>query len=183
MIDKQTTPWQTLSSKKTYENPWISVSHRDVINPSGNRGIYGVVEFKNLTVGVLPLDEQYNTWLVKQFRYSVDQYSIEIPEGGAEPEESPLMAAKRELQEETGLIAKKWTPLLDLHPSNSITDEVAKIFIAQDLSEGTAALEDTEDITLLKLPFAEVVQMVMDGHIMDSITVATILKAKLYLGI
>lgn len=110
--------------------------------------------------------------------------NLEIPEGGAEPDESPLVAAKRELkEEETGLSAKKWTPLLDLHPSNAITNELATIFLAQDLSEGCSHLDDTEDITLLKLPFSEVVKMVLEGKITDSITVATILKAKILLGI
>ena len=183
MNKKQDSPWQTLSNKKKYENPWISVSHRDVINPAGNKGIYGVVEFKNLTVGILPLDDNNNTWLVRQFRYSINQYSLEIPEGGAELDETPLLAAKRELKEETGLTAKKWTPLLDLHPSNAITTEFAKIFIAQDLSEGPSFTDDTEDITLHKLPFSDVVTMIVDGTITDSITVSTVLKAKILLRI
>lgn len=169
-------PWITVNCKKKYENPWITVTHRDVINPKGNKGIYGVVEFKNLTVGILPLDEENNTWLVRQYRYAINQYSWEIPAGGVELTENWLTAAKRELKEETGLTAKKWTPLLDMHPSNAITTEFAKIFIAQTLTQGMTFFDDTEDIVLQKLPIKEVIQLIMDGQITDAITIATILK-------
>lgn len=176
MKKETSNPWKTLSCKKKYENPWIAVSHRDVINPKGNKGIYGVVEFKNLTVGILPLDEENNTWLVRQYRYSINQYSWEIPAGGAELTESPLFAAKRELKEETGLSAKKWTPLLNIHPSNAITTEFAKVFIAQELTQGKTIFDDTEDIVIQKLPIKKVLQLILDGQITDAITIATILK-------
>ena len=176
-------PWQTISCKKQYENPWIKVTHRDVINPSGNEGIYGVVEFKKTTVGILPIDAQSNVWLVRQFRYSIGQYSWEIPEGGADMGESPIIAAKRELLEEVGLIAKKWTPLLDIHPSNAITDEFAKIYLAEDLELTKPNLDETEDIIAQKFLFSEVINMVMQGVITDSITIATVLKTKILLNL
>lgn len=180
---KMNNPWQTINCKTQYENPWITVTHRDVINPSGNEGIYGVVEFKKITVGVLPLDEELNVWLVRQFRYSIDQYSWEIPEGGADEGESLLNAAKRELLEEVGLTAKKWRPLLDIHPSNAITNEFAKIYLAENLEYTAPNLDDTEDIIAEKFPISQVVQMIMDGEITDSITIATVLKAKILLAI
>src|SRR4051812_21642290 len=101
--EEQENPWQTLNAKAIYENPWIQLTEFDVINPSGGKGIYGKVHFKNLAIGVLPLDEDLNTYLVGQYRYTIDQYSWEIPEGGGNIGEDPLDAAKRELVEETGL--------------------------------------------------------------------------------
>ncbi len=174
-------PWQTLSVKKVYDNPWIQITHREVINPSGGTGIYGKIHFKNLAIGIVPLDEQLNTWLVGQYRYVLDQYSWEIPEGGCPLGTEPLATAKRELLEETGITALKWTKLLDLHTSNSVTDEFGHAYIAQELSFGTAMPEDTEDLQVKKLPFEKAFQMVMSNEITDSLSVAAILKTKLWL--
>src|SRR6478609_1426384 len=103
--------WKTLSTETVYENAWLELSHRDVINPSGNKGIYGLVKFKNQAIGVIPLDAEGNIYLVGQYRYAIDEYSWEIPEGGGALNADPLDAAKRELKEETGLVANKWTKL------------------------------------------------------------------------
>lgn len=169
-------PWKTLKSKPIYDNPWMSITEHEVLNPSGNLGIYGVVNFKNIAVGVLPLDQDLNTWLVGQYRYPLDQYSWEIPEGGCPAGEEVLIAAKRELQEETGLAAQKWTKILKTHISNSVTNEAGYSFVAQDLTMGQAAPEDTEDLKLWKLPFQEVFQMCLDGKITDSLSVLSIFK-------
>lgn len=170
-------PWRTLSQKIVYDNPWIEVQHREVLNPSGNPGIYGVVSFKNSAVGILPLDSDYNTWLVGQYRYTLNAYSWEIPEGGAINGQDPLLAAQRELKEETGITAKQWTPLLELHTSNSVTDEFGQSYVAKDLSFGEAQPEETEELKIRKLPFAEVVEMVLNGEITDALAMCTILKA------
>ena len=172
-------PWKTLKSEIKYENPWIEVSHRDVINPGGGNGIYGVVSFKNTAIGILPLDENYNTWIVGQYRYTLEEYSWEIPEGGGIKGTSPLEAAQRELKEETGIIANKWTPLLEINTSNSVTDEYGITYIAQDLSFGESEPEETEDLIVKKIPFDELYQMVMQGKIKDSLSMVTVLKAKL----
>ena len=174
-------PWQTTRISKIYENPWIELSHREVINPAGNPGIYGVVHFKNTAVGILPLDEHYNTWLVGQYRYTLEQYSWEIPEGGCPTGESPLAAAQRELAEETGIRAEKWTKILDMHTSNSVTDESGVAFIAQGLSFGESEPEDTEDLIVRKMPFEEALQMVLDDKITDSLSMITIMKVKIML--
>ena len=174
-------PWRTLKKETVYDNPWISISHRDVINPAGNPGIYGVVHFKNIAVGIVPLDEDNNTWLVGQYRYTLDQYSWEIPEGGCPAGESTLEAAQRELEEETGIKAASWEPLLELHTSNSVTDEYGVAYLARGLSFGAAAPEETEDLKVKKLPFQEAYQMVMDGRITDVLSMVAIMKTQLLL--
>ncbi len=181
MPDKNKNPWETLKIKEVYDNPWIKITHRDVLNPSGNPGIYGVVHFKNLAIGIVPLDKDMNTWLVGQYRYTLNQYSWEIPEGGGIHGTPPLDSAKRELLEETGITANKWTKVLDLHTSNSVTDEVGLAYVAQELSFGEAEPEDTEELVVKKLPFSQAVDMVMNGEITDALAMVSILKVELML--
>ncbi len=172
-------PWTILAEKITYQNPWISVTEYDVINPGGGPGIYGKVHFKNLAVGVLVLDEDLNTYLVGQFRFPLNQYSWEIPEGGGSMDTDPLESGKRELIEETGLVASEWTELLRMHLSNSVSDEDARIFLARGLEQKTAMPEETEQLVVRKLPFSEACSMVEAGEITDSMSVAAILKVQL----
>lgn len=172
-------PWKTLSSEEKYDNNWITVTEHQVINPSGGKGIYGEVHFKNLAIGVLPLDDEHYTWLVGQYRYPLKAYSWEIPEGGGPLGTDPELSAKRELVEETGLVASKLTEIQRMHLSNSVSDELAIIYLAQDLELGKAAPEETEDLQLLKVPFTKAVDMVMNGEITDSMSVAAILKVHL----
>lgn len=169
-------PWQTISSKKVYENPWIVVQEDQIINPSGNPGIYGKVMFKNLAIAVMPLDQENHTWLVGQHRYTLNQYSWELPMGGVPFDENIIQGAQRELLEETGITAGKWTQLLKMHTSNSVTDELAYTFIAEDLTIGEPQFDDTEDLQISRLPLSEVLEMVMQGSITDSLSVASILK-------
>ena len=171
--------WKTKSARVAYENPWIKVTHENVITPAGTDGIYGVVHFKNTAIGVVPIDNEGNTWLVKQSRYTLNQYTWEIPEGGCPAGEEPLAAAKRELEEEVGLIANSWQPLLHMHLSNSVSDEYCEIFVARDLTLGTQQLEATEDIEVKKLPLQEAINMVKRGEITDSISVAALLRLAL----
>jgi 8-oxo-dGTP pyrophosphatase MutT (NUDIX family) len=178
--DNTTNPWQTLNEQVPYENKWIKISHREVINPSGGAGIYGVVQFKNTAIGILPIDDEGFTWLVGQYRYTLGRYSWEIPEGGGPSEESLLESAQRELLEETGMTAARWTPMLEMHLSNSVSDEYGMVFLAQDLSFGEAEPEETEDLQVRRLPFQEVFEMVMQGEITDSLSVAAILKAEIW---
>ena len=174
-------PWKTLASDVKYDNNWIRLTEHQVINPSGGSGIYGEVHFKNIAIGILPLDENYNTWLVGQYRYPLKAYSWEIPEGGGPFHKAPLESARRELLEETGLSAKNWKEIQRMHLSNSVSDELSIIYVATDLIQGIAMPEETEQLAIKKLPFHEAYQMVQGGTITDSMSVAAILKAKLML--
>jgi 8-oxo-dGTP pyrophosphatase MutT (NUDIX family) len=168
--------WKVKSSRIAYENPWIKVTHDEVITPKGTDGIYGTVHFKNTAIGVLPIDEEGNTWLVKQSRYTLNQYTWEIPEGGCPQGEDPVNAARRELEEEVGLKAAEITELMRMHLSNSVSDELAIVFIAKGLSTGQQSLESTEDIEYKKIPLTEAIEMVKRGDITDSISVAALLR-------
>lgn len=181
-MNEHINPWKVLGEKKMYDNPWISLTEYNVLNPSGGKGIYGKVHFKNLAIGVLPLDAQLNTWLVGQYRFPLNQYSWEIPEGGGSMDVEPLESARRELLEETGLVAAEWSPLIEMHLSNSVSDEHAIIFLARNLTQQEAEPEETEQLQIKKVSFEETYQMVEKGMITDSMSVAAILKVKLMIA-
>jgi ADP-ribose pyrophosphatase len=175
-------PWKITSQKQVYDNPWINLTEYQVINPAGKPGIYGKVHFKNIAIGIIPLDDELNTYLVGQYRFALGQYSWEIPEGGGPiATEEPLESARRELLEETGLKAGNWTELQRMHLSNSVSDELSITYLARNLQQFKAEPEDTEQLIVKKLPFDEVYRMVCEGIITDSVTVAGILKVKLLL--
>lgn len=169
-------PWKFQSGKTIYDNAWLRLEEDDVINPGGGLSHYGKIHFKNIAIGVIPLDENNNTWLVGQYRYVPDCYSWEIPMGGGPLDIDPLESAKRELKEETGLTAAYWQELMQLHTSNSVTDEYGRVYIAKGLSEGEPEFGETEDLKIVKLPLKEAVQRVMGGEITDSVSVAGLLK-------
>jgi 8-oxo-dGTP pyrophosphatase MutT (NUDIX family) len=169
-------PWKILSTQKIYENPWIELNEYQVINPQGGNGIYGVVHFKHIAIGVIPLDEELNTWIVGQYRFPLNEYSWEIPEGGGKLEVPILESAKRELLEECGIIAQKWNCILKMHLSNSVSDEVGYVWVAQDLSFTKSQPEETELLEVQKIPFSELYERVMNGEITDSLSVAGVLK-------
>jgi len=171
-------PWQILEETQIYDNNWIGLTEYQVINPSGGQGIYGKVHFKNFAIGVIPLDDQYNTWLVGQYRFPLNAYSWEIPEGGGHLHESPLIGAQRELLEETGFTASQWTEVQRMHLSNSVSDELAVIYVATGLMAGIAQPEETEQLIVRQLPFQEAFEMVMSGEITDSMSVAGIMKTQ-----
>lgn len=177
-VDETHNPWQTLSTEVKYHNPWISVREDQVVNPSGGRGIYGVVTMKNRALGIVPIDAEGNTWLVGQYRYPLNEYSWEIPMGGGLVGFDILESAQRELKEETGMTAARWTRIARLHTSNSVTDEEGFVFLAEELTPGEVEPEETEDLRLWKLPLAEAVRMAMDDRITDCVSVAGLLKAE-----
>ncbi|QHS63516.1 NUDIX domain-containing protein [Chitinophaga agri] len=178
-MEMQQNPWTILSSEKKYDNPWIKITEHQVINPSGGKGIYGVVHFKNAAIGVVALDEENNIYLVGQYRFPLEQFSWEIPEGGGPLGIDPLLGAQRELLEETGLVATDWQPIVRMHLSNSVSDEAAVVFLARNLEQREAEPEETEQLFTRKVPFETAYQMVKNHEITDSMSVAAILKVKL----
>ena len=181
-LNENKNPWTLKSQEVVYDNAWVQIQHHDVINPSGGQGIYGVVRFKNYAIGIIPIDENGYTWLVGQYRYPLDLYSWEIPEGGGAFDDEPLESAKRELREEVGITAAKWTKIMDIHTSNSITDELGFAYVAQDLTFGETEHEDVEEIAIRKVHFSQLVEMVMSGKITDSITIAAVLKLQILIN-
>jgi len=181
MSDDRANPWTTLDSRVVYDNPWVRLTHHEVLTPRQTPGIYGVIHFKNRAIGVLPIDAEGHTWLVGQYRFPLGLYSWEMPEGGGARDEPPLAAAQRELREETGYTAGQWRELLQLHLSNSVTDEHAVCFLAWDLTPGPAQPEETEQLALRRLPFREVAALVWRGEITDVMTVAAVQRLELLL--
>jgi len=167
-------PWSRNSRRVAYENAWITIWHDEVTRPDGAPGIYGVVHFANLAAGVIALDDTDRVLLVGQHRYTLDTYSWEIPEGGVPAGETALDGARRELLEETGVEATEWRELARLHLSNSVSDELAVLFLATGLSHGDATPDGTEQLIVRWLPFAEVLAMTLDGRITDAMTVIAV---------
>ena len=174
-------PWKIVDEKKTYDNPWITLTHYNVINPSGGEGIYGKVHFKNTAIGIVPVDSEMNTYLVGQFRFTIDQYSWEIPEGGCPKNENPLLGAKRELLEETGLKAARWEVLGTSYLSNSVSDENSVFYLATQLTQHEAEPEETEELIIKKIPLQTAFDMIDDGEITDSLTILALRKVQVLL--
>jgi 8-oxo-dGTP pyrophosphatase MutT (NUDIX family) len=172
-------PWTILSSQVQYDNKWIRLTEHQVLNPAGGPGIYGVVHFKNLAIGVVALDEEQHIYLVGQYRFPLEQFSWEIPEGGGPLEDDPLSSAKRELLEETGLVASSWEPIVQMHLSNSVSDETGIVYLARGLEQHAPQPEETEQLTVQRLPFEKAYQLVKEHRITDSLSIAAIQKIKL----
>lgn len=177
--DETTSPWETLASREVYDNAWIRVREDSVIRPDGEQGIYGVVHFKNVAVGVLALEDD-SIYLVGQYRYPLEQYSWEIPEGGCPEGEDPLDAAKRELAEETGLRAERWEQMGSAHLSNSVSDEIAVWFLASGLKQGEHNPEGTEQLKIRRVSFDEALEMIFQGEIMDAMSQLAIMQHQVY---
>ena len=164
-------PWRRHRRDVAYENAWVTVYHDAVTRPDGQPGIYGVVHFANIAVGVVAIDAEDRVALVGQHRYTLDAISWEIPEGGSPRSEDPLDGAKRELLEETGVEARDWRLIGRYHLSNSVSDEEAFLYVATGLVLGTASLDGTEaDLTVRWVPFADAMAMLANGEITDAMS-------------
>lgn len=175
--DAMGNPFEVLDSRDVYANPWIAVREDRVRRPDGTDGIYGVVTFRSQALGAVVLFSDRTTMLVGQYRYPLGRWLWEIPAGGGSFERDPTDEMARELKEETGLVARRWTPLGGLHHSTSVTDERAMLWLARDLETGAAEPEATEVLGTWRLPFAEAVAMAEDGRLTDAMTVAALLRA------
>ena len=177
-METENNPWKTISQETAYENAWIRVEHHNVINPAGNPGIYGKVHYKNTAISIVAVDSKGYTYLVGQYRYTLNTYSWEVPEGGCSIEsgESILDAAKRELLEETGLVAMQWKEIGEVYLSNSVSDERAVMYLAQNLNQQQACPEETEQLKIRRIPLKEAIEMAQNGQITDALSVLTLLK-------
>ncbi len=175
-------PWHLRGTRAVYQNPWISVREDDVLRPDGKPGIYGVVHFQNHAIGIVPVTETGETVLVGQWRYPLDAYSWEIPEGGGALSVPFLESAQRELAEETGITASLWTDLGPVHLSNSVTDEAGTVFLAQGLTFGPAHPEGDEVLVVRRLPLPEAWRMALDGRITDGLSIVGLARAVHFLG-
>lgn len=162
-----------------YENAWITVWHDEVSRPDGSPGIYGVIHFEHLAAGVVALDDDDRVVLVGQHRYTLDEYSWEIPEGGVPDGETALVGAQRELREETGVEAATWHELARVDLSNSVSDERAVLFLATGLTRGAADPDPTEALEIRWVPFDEALAMTLDGRISDAMSVVAIQRVAL----
>lgn len=165
-------PWLRLSRRTVYENPWVVVSHDEVTRPDGAPGIYGVIHFRTEAVGIVAVDEDDRVLLVGQHRYTLDEYSWELPEGGVDEGESLLDGARRELREETGFEAEHWRRLCRMTVSNSVTDERGAIFLATGLRPGEATPDGTEQLVVRWVALDEALDLIDAGEIHDVITIA-----------
>jgi 8-oxo-dGTP pyrophosphatase MutT (NUDIX family) len=176
-MSRDDNPWTLGPPRVAFENPWIRVEDYEAIDPNGTPRSYGIVRFKKIAAGVLPIDSEGRVHLVGQWRVPLGLYSWEMPEGGVEPGEDIEESARRELEEESGLTAGPLTHILTMHLSNSVTDEVAHLYLALDLTLGEASPEPVEVLANRTAPFLEVLQDVVAGRITDSLTVAAVLRA------
>lgn len=169
-------PYTVLERRFVYDSPWIRVREDRFRHRKGAEGRYAVCGFRRTACGVLALDEADRVVLVGQWRYPLEAYSWEIPEGGGDTDESPFEAIRRELAEEAGLAAQVWEPLCFFHTSNSSTEEEAFLFLATDLTPTAGHhAEDDEELMLHREPFADCVRRVLSGEITDSLTVLALL--------
>lgn len=178
-MDETKNPWTVLSRAQVYENNWVRVTHHEVLGPSGKPGVYGTVHFKHQATGVVPIDARGNVILVGQFRFPLNTYSWEIPEGGGDHDLPALESAQRELREECGVIATQWKEIAWMDLSNSVSDERATAFLAWELSETDAEPDEHEDLQVKRMPFWDAVDRAKRGEIRDAISVAALYRVAL----
>ena len=173
-------PWKTMEILEKYRNKWVRVFEETVIRPDGQDGIFVTIKIMN-GVSILPLDEDGYVYFIKQFRYTLGEKSIEVVSGGTEKNEKPLKAAKRELEEEAGIIANKWISLGFINPLTTIVKSVADLYLVRELHFLKSTPDSTERIEILKIKLEKAVEMVMKNKIFHAASCVLILKAFEYL--
>ncbi len=175
-------PWTITGSKTVYKNPWISVKEDEVVRPDGKNGVFGVVEMKP-GVSVLPIDNDGNVYLTKEYHYAVERETIEAISGGIDKDENKIEAARRELKEETGMTANDWIDLGVIDPFTTVVVSPNYLFLAKGLEFSKSSPEGTENIKVMKVSIKEAIRWAMESKITHGATTTLILKAKDYLGL
>ena len=173
-------PWKVISSEEKYSNSWIVVQEDQVIRPDGLNGIFSTVTLKSGS-SILPLDEKGNVYLTKEYKYALNEYSIEAISGGREPTESFEETAIREMREEAGIVADKIIPLGLINPFTSVVYSPNYLFLATGLNFVQSAPEPTETIEIVKVTMNQALEWAMRGVISHGASVAIILKTYLFL--
>jgi ADP-ribose pyrophosphatase len=174
-------PWKVIHSRSVYRDPWIDVQVDDVIRPDGDPGIHSIIRLKS-GVTVIALDPSQHVYLTEEFHYAVGRVTIEGVSGGKEPDEDFASAARRELQEEIGIVAERWTELGEVDPFTANVHSPTRLFLAEDLHFAAAAPEGSETMRRIQVPLAEAVAMVWDGRITHAPTCVALLKTWILRG-
>lgn len=168
-------PWTIVKNHQIYQDPWVTLQRDDVIRPDGLPGSYSTVQIKP-GVTVIALDHQNIVHLTSEFHYAVGRVTLEGVSGGIESDESPLESAQRELVEELGIVAKKWTWLGSVDPFTSAVRSPVQLYLAEELSFEATQLEGTELIERVALPLADAIAAVMESSITHAPTCVALLK-------
>lgn len=170
-------PWKTVTTREVYQNKWMRLREDVAEMPNGKTTIYGVVECPEC-VGVLPFVDEEHVVMVRQYRYVFgEDQRWEMPTGGIQPGETAESAAHRELMEEAGYEAGELQLVSTYYPSKSIMRETGYLYIGRSLTKIHAIPDETEFFEIAILPFEQVLRMVNDSEIRDSMTVITVLQA------
>lgn len=175
-VPRQHGPWQILSSRQCYGDPWVNVRRDEVIRPDGLRGTYCVIDLKP-GVSVLAQDDDGDVYLTQEFHYGVGRVTLEVVSGGIEPGEDPLATAQRELQEEIGVRARQWIDLGVCDPFTANVVSPTRLFLARELAVGVAMPDGSERIERVKLPLSDAVDKVLTSEITHAPSCLVILKA------
>jgi ADP-ribose pyrophosphatase len=171
-------PWTIKQSSDVYVDPFIQVRVDQVIRPDGNDGQHVVVMMKP-GVCVLAMDESSNVYLTSEFHYGVGRHSLEAVSGGIEPGEGPELTARRELQEEIGLIAEHWEHVGSVDPFTTIVVSPTQLYLVSGLSSAPRNPEGTELIDRVSMPLDDAIEKIHQGEITHAPTCVLLLQAKI----